>query len=107
MMTTNMKDCFLEANEEEVRRAFRETMEGQIEHALYNKSFSNQHESDNGEFTLKQKIKWRMVFVDRGGSILDNDYEYGLGELFGLYRKAIDPEMQDFEKQLRVRHNIP
>ena len=40
MMTTNMGDYFLKENEE-VRKVFRDTMEGQFEHDLYNKSFSN------------------------------------------------------------------
>ena len=46
MMTTNMKDYFVKENEDEVRKVFRDTMEGQFEHDLYNKSFSNQSESD-------------------------------------------------------------
>ena len=46
MMTKNMKDYFFEEIEEEVRKVFRDTMEGQFEHHLYNESFSNQLESD-------------------------------------------------------------
>ena len=42
MMTTNMKDYFLEENEDEVRKVFRDTLDGKFEHDLYNKSFSNQ-----------------------------------------------------------------
>ena len=57
MMTTNMKDYFLKENENEVRKVFRDTMEGQFEHGLYNKSFSNQLEADD-EFTLQQRIEW-------------------------------------------------
>ena len=47
-----------------------------------------------------------MTVVNRGGLIPDNAYEYNLGDLFSLYRKAIDPEMQDFVKELRDRHII-
>ena len=34
MMATDMKDYFLEENEEEVRKVFTETMESQFEHDL-------------------------------------------------------------------------
>ena len=47
-----------------------------------------------------------MTVVDRGGLIPDDAYEYNLGDLFSLYRKAIDPEMQDLAKELRDRHII-
>ena len=57
MMTTNMKDYFLVENEHEVRNVFRDTMEGQFEHHLYIKSFSNQIESDEND-TLQQRIEW-------------------------------------------------
>ena len=53
MMTTNIKDYFLKENEEEVRKVFRHSTECQFEHGLFNKSFSNQLESDD-ELTLKQ-----------------------------------------------------
>ena len=33
-------------------------------------------------------------------------YEYNLSDLFSLYRKAIDPEMQDLAKELRDRYII-
>ena len=45
MLATNMKYHFLEDNEE-IRKVFRDTMEGQFEHDLYNESFSNQLESN-------------------------------------------------------------
>ena len=51
LMTTNMKDYFLKENEDEVRKVFTDTMKGQFEHGLYNKSFSNQLETDD-DFTL-------------------------------------------------------
>ena len=105
MMTTNMKDYFLKENEDEVRKVFRDTMEGQFEHDLFNKNFSNQIESDEND-TLQQRIEWWMTVVDRGGLIPDNAYDYNLGDLFSLYRKAIDPEMQDLAKKLRDRHII-
>ena len=100
IMTTNMKDFFLEENDEEVRKVFRETIEGQFEHDSY-KSFSNQIESDEMD-TLQQRIKWWMTAVDRGGLIPNNVYDYTFDKLFGLYRKAIDPEMRDFEKNSGV-----
>ena len=106
MMTTNMKDYFLKENEDEVRKVFTDTMEGQFEHDLYNKSFSNQIDSDDND-TLQQRIEWWMTVVYRGGPIPDKAYEYNLGDLFSLYRKAIDPEMQDFVKELRDRYIIP
>ena len=46
------------------------------------------------------------MVVDRGGPIPDNAHEYNLGDLFSLYRKAIDTEMQDLAKELRDRHII-
>ena len=54
-MTTNLKDYLLE-NIEETRNVFGVTMEGQFEHDLYKKSFSNQLESDQTD-TSKQRIK--------------------------------------------------
>ena len=48
-----------------------------------------------------------MTIVDRGCPIPDNVYDYSFGELFSLYRKAIDPEMQDLAKELRERQIIP
>ena len=106
MMTTNMKDYFLKENEDEARKLFRDTLEGQFEHDLYNKSFSNQIESDETD-TLQLRIEWWMTVVSRGGPIPDNVYDYNFNELFGLYRKAIDPEMQDLVKELRDRQIIP
>ena len=106
MMTTNMRDYFVKENEDEVRKVFRDTMEGQFEHDLYNKSFSNQFESGDENDTLQQRIEWCIAVVYRGGSTPDNAYEYNLGDLFSLYRKAIDPEMQDLVKELRDRHLI-
>ena len=68
-------------------------MEGHFEHALYNKSFSNQLESDEVD-TLQRRDKWWMMAVDRGGPIPNDVYDYSFDELFGLYRKAIYPEKQ-------------
>ena len=47
-----------------------------------------------------------VIFFNRGGPIPDNAYEYNLGVLFNLYRKAIDPETQDLIKELGDRHII-
>ena len=80
-------------------------MEGQFEQDLYNKSFSNQIESDEND-TLQQRIERWMTVVYRGGPIPYIAYEYNLGDLFSLYRKAIDHEMQDLAIELRDRHII-
>ena len=56
MMTTNLKDYFLKENEDEVRKVFRDSMEVQYEHDLYDKSFSNQIESDEND-TLQQRLE--------------------------------------------------
>ena len=82
-------------------------MEGHIEHDLYNKSFSNQLESDDGIYTLQRRIKWWMLIVDRDGPIPNNVYDYSFDELFALYRKAVDPEKQELAIALRDRHIIP
>ena len=64
MMTTIMKDFIFEDNEES-RKVFRESMEGQFEHIFYDKSFNDQLESDETD-ALQQRIEWWMVVVDRG-----------------------------------------
>ena len=81
-------------------------MESQFEHDLLNISFSNQLESDKIDI-LQQRFEWWMLVVERGGPIPNNNYEYSFNELFGLYRKAIDPEMHDLIKTLRNREIIP
>ena len=53
------------------------------------------------------RIKWWMVLVDRLGVIPKDVYDYTFDELYMLYRKAIDPEMQDLVKALRDRLIIP
>ena len=64
MMTTIMKDFIFEDNEE-LRKVFTESMEGQFGHDFYDKSFNNQLESDETD-ALQQRIEWWMVVVDRG-----------------------------------------
>ena len=46
LMTSDMKDCLLEDNEQGVKKVFRETMDGTLEHDLYIKPFNNQLEPD-------------------------------------------------------------
>ena len=46
MMTWIMKDYVVESNNKELGKVFRDTVEGQFEHDLYNKSYSNHSESD-------------------------------------------------------------
>ena len=104
MMTTNMKDYFLR-NNGEIRKIFRDTMEGQLEHDLYIKSFSNQLQSDETDI-LQRRIIWITLVIDRWGPIPNNVYEYSFNELFGWYQETIDPEMQDLAKILRDRQII-
>ena len=99
-----MKDYFIEDNEE-VRKVLRLTMEGQFEHDLYKKSFSEEIESDETD-TLQHRIDWWMTVVDRGGPIPNNVYDLSFDEVFCLYRKTIDPEMRELVKSLRVRQII-
>ena len=83
-------------------------MEDQFEHDLYNKTFSNQLESDDDEVdTLQQRIKWWMAVFDRGGLIPNNVYDYSFDDLYVLYCKAIDLEMQDLLKTFKDREIIP
>ena len=105
LMTKNLKDYILEDNEE-IRKLFRDTMEGQFEHHLFNKSSSKQLESDETD-TLQQRIKWWLVVVDRGAPIANNVYDYSLGELFAICCEAIDPEIQELSELLRGRQIIP
>ena len=103
-----MKDYIVENYEEELREVFRDTMESLFEHNLYNKSFSNQLESDDDDLdTFQQRIKWWMVVVDRGGPIPYDVYEYTFNELYMLYRKIIDPDMPKLVEKLRERQIIP
>ena len=64
-MTRNMKDNCLGDKEEEVRKVFIETMEGQFEHDLYTKSFSNKLEPDETD-TLPQRINggWWLLMEE-------------------------------------------
>ena len=104
-MSTKMKDHIFEDNEE-LGKVYRDTMEGQFEHDLKNKCFSNQLESDETD-SLQQRFDcWMMVF-DREGPISNNVYKSSFVELFGLYRKASDPELQEMTKLLRDRQIIP
>ena len=91
MMTTNMKDYFFGEIEEKVRKIFEETIEGQFEHNLHNKSFSNQIDSEE-TYTWQQRFKWWLLVVDRGGPIPNDVYGYSFDELLCLYRNAIDPK---------------
>ena len=85
IITTNMKDCFSEDNQE-IRKDITDTMEGQFEHNLYNKFLNNQPESDETD-TLLRRIEWCMMVVDRGGPILNSVYDNSFVDLFGLYVK--------------------
>ena len=74
MMTTIMRGYITEDNEE-LRKLFRDTMEGQFEPEWCNKFFSNQLESDKTD-SVQQKTEWWMVVVDSGGRIRNAVYEY-------------------------------
>ena len=89
-----------------LKEEFRVMIESQFEHDLYNNSFGNQLQSD-GLDTSQQRTEWWMMVVDRVGPIPNNVYDYSFQELSGLYRKAIDPEMQELVKALRDRHIVP
>ena len=52
-------------------------------------------------------MKWWMIVFNKRGPKPSNVYDYSSDELFGLYRKAIDPEMQELTKLLNARQNIP
>ena len=45
-----------------LEKLFRDIMEGQFEHDLYTKSFSNQFESGDENDTLQQRIEWCNFF---------------------------------------------
>ena len=64
MMTPYIKDYISEDNED-IRMVFIDTIEGQFEHDLYNKSSSNQLESDETDI-VQQRIEWWMVVAGRG-----------------------------------------
>ena len=82
-MTTNVKDYNVENNEDELRKYFRVTVEDQFEQNFYNKSFSNQLESDDVEVDfLQQRIKWWMAVIDRDGLIRNNVYDYSFDDLY-------------------------
>ena len=82
-------------------------MEGQFENDLYNNSFSIELESDDELDTLQESIEWWMVAVDRLGVIPNDVYDYSFTGLFLLFRKAIDPELQDLVEELMDREIIP
>ena len=48
-----------------------------------------------------------MMVVYRGDPKTINVYDYSYVELFGLYRKNEDHEMQELVKLLRDRQSIP
>ena len=104
-IVTNLKYYFTDS--EEFRKEFRVMVQDQFEHDLCNKSFRSQFESDDAIDTLQQRNKWWMVVVDRLVVIPNDVYDYTFDELYMLYRKAIDPEMQDLVKALRDRQIIP
>ena len=105
IMKTNIKD-YMSEDKEENRKVIKSTMEGQFEHDLKNKSFNNQLESDKTD-TLQPRIKWWIMVVEKVGPIHNDVYDYSVDELFGLYRKAIEPEMQDLAHFFRDRQIIP
>ena len=105
MMITNLNYYFTDSGE--FRKEFRVLKESQFEHELYNESFSNHIESDDEIDTLQQRINWWMVVVDSLGVIPKDVYDYTFNILYMLYRKAIEPEMQDVVKALRHRDFIP
>ena len=103
-----LENLYRKKIEDELRKLFRDTIEGQFEHDLYNEAFSNLLETDDDKNdTLQQIIKWWMVVVDRGGPIPNDVYDYNFAKMYNLYRKAIDPEMRELVKSIRDRQIIP
>ena len=47
------------------------------------------------------------MVVDGEGQIPNDVYDYGLGELFDSYRKAMDLEMQELAKLVKDRQTFP
>ena len=82
-------------------------IERQFEHDLSYQLFSNQLESDDEVDTFQQRIECWMVVFDRLGVMPNDVYDVTFDELYMLYRKAIDPAMQDLVKALRDRQIIP
>ena len=44
-----------------------------------------------------------MIEVDRGGPIPNDIFDYTSDDLYILYRKALDPELQDLVKAIKDR----
>ena len=103
MVVTNLNYFFEQS--EGFRKEIKVMIEGQFEHDLYNKIFNIQLESEERD-TLQRIIEWWIMVVDCGGPVPNIVNGYSFNELFGLYRKAIDLEMQEMVKTLGDRHNI-
>ena len=104
MLVTNLNFYFTDS--EEFRKEVRVMIEVQFEHDLYKKSFSFQLKSDDEVDTLQQGIEWFMVVVDRMGVEPNDVYDYTFDELYMLYRKTIDPEMENLVEALKNRQII-
>ena len=95
MMVTNLKDFFEDS--EEFREEFGGILEGQLELDFYNKTFSNQVISYEGD-TLDSRIQFWLLIVHRGGPMPDNVNNYHLDEILNLWRRAEDLAMQELVK---------
>ena len=104
-MVTNLNYYFTDC--EEFRKEIRALIEDQYEHDLYKKSFSNQFETDDVVDDLQQKIEWWMVVVDVVGVIPNVVRHYIFDYLYIIYRKSVDPEVQDLVDALKDRQIIP
>ena len=104
-MVTNLNYYFTYS--ENFRTEFRVMMESRFEHNLCDKSSSNQREFDDDVDTLRQRIKWWLLVVDRGGPIPNDVYDFTFEDFFMLHRKAIDPEKRHLVKALKERQVIP
>ena len=102
-MVTNLTHYFTDSGE--LRKEFRVLIEGQFEHDLYKKSFSNQLESDDVVDALQQRIEWWIL--DKSG-IIPNDVNHNnFDQLYMLFSKVLDSEMQVLVQALRDRQIIP
>ena len=63
---------------------------------------SNQLHSEETD-TLQQRCEWWMVVLDSGDPTPNDVYDCSFAELFNLYCKVIDPEMQSLVKTLKDR----
>ena len=99
MMTTDMKNYIPDCKE--FRNEFRDIMEGQYEHDLYNKSFGGE-DRFSVSFILTDKTKsWNSIIEMLGGTIPNNVFDYTFEEMQYVRIKACQAEQRELGKRLR------